>query len=591
MIDRATSELLPAGQEDLVLHFEISDQIRSKKVNAKEAMRSLKRKLAHKNPNVVLSTLSLTDTCVKNGGEQFVKEIASREFMDELTYLLKAPTGCNPDVKTKILGTIQTWGLAAKGNSALGYMSDTYGLLKAEGYVFPPVIGKVDPILFETAAAPEWTDSDVCERCRTPFTMTNRKHHCRQCGGTFCQQCSSKNMPLPHLAINEEVRVCDGCYIKLKLAKVAKKETLPQLLSTAGSPLPSHTPSEPRISKHTTADRNTLGNDEDSFDADMKKAIELSLKEAERDKVGYVPAKASQPRTSPPPEVENEEDDPDLAAAIAASLQDMQVSSSASQSTYNGSYAAPRNDDLSITEMENIQLFATLIERIQAVGGDVSNDTQVNDLYTQIGALQPKLVKSLNDANRKHRTFVELHEKLNRAVKTYDLVLERRVSGAYHRTSDSYNLPYQQYGAVPQAVQAVAAPSVDHASPLYPPVQQASGYYPTQPSSYGPPSASTDAPVQQAPYYVSQPSIEQQQAPASSYVNAGENQAVHQNYELQNAQQYQQQPQYYPAMPQPMYHSPSHITQQTQPQAQQTQIQQPQHSYKAYTEEAPLIEL
>jgi growth factor-regulated tyrosine kinase substrate len=57
--DKATSELLPAGAEDIALNLEICDQIRSKTVPAKDAAAALKRRLNHKNPNVQLLALTV----------------------------------------------------------------------------------------------------------------------------------------------------------------------------------------------------------------------------------------------------------------------------------------------------------------------------------------------------------------------------------------------------------------------------------------------------------------------------------------------------------------------------------------------------
>ena len=96
-VDKATSELFPLGSDDIALHLEISDQIRSKPIRPKDAMRAaLKRQLNHKNPNVQflassVSTLCSPHTRVKNDGDHFLVEIASREFMDYLVSVLKNP--------------------------------------------------------------------------------------------------------------------------------------------------------------------------------------------------------------------------------------------------------------------------------------------------------------------------------------------------------------------------------------------------------------------------------------------------------------------------------------------------------------------
>ena len=71
-----------------------------------------------------VSTLCWLLTRVKNGGDHFLVEIASREFMDNLVSILKSPV-LNIDVKNKILRLAQNWTIAFKGKSSLSY-ADKY---------------------------------------------------------------------------------------------------------------------------------------------------------------------------------------------------------------------------------------------------------------------------------------------------------------------------------------------------------------------------------------------------------------------------------------------------------------------------------
>jgi len=52
-----------------------------------------------------------------------------------------------------------------------------------------------------------------CKICDKDFTMARRRHHCRNCGGIFCDKCSDNKMSLASSA--KPLRVCDNCYMLL----------------------------------------------------------------------------------------------------------------------------------------------------------------------------------------------------------------------------------------------------------------------------------------------------------------------------------------------------------------------------------------
>ncbi|KAG2745505.1 ubiquitin binding protein [Suillus brevipes Sb2] len=506
-VDKATSELIPNGSEDVALNLEICDQIRSKSAPAKDAMRALKRRLNHKNPNVQLLALGLTDICVKNGGDHFLSEVTSREFMDNLVSILKMP-GLNHSVRDDILKYIQNWSLAFEGKPSLSYVNQVYKTLKSEGHHFPPKdLALANSAMVDTSTAPEWIDSELCLRCRTPFTFTNRKHHCRNCGQVFDQQCSSKSIPLPHFGIAQAVRVCDACHNKLQ-KKAEKSDKGHRHSASMYSP------------RHSSA--------RDLADAELQRAIELSLEEvgaAHGRRPGYVP---TQPSThnwhvSEPPLVDRkthpdrkvadvDEDDPDLRAAIEASLREASAPKPSapveltSTDSYSNVYAmsqsypptvtpAPQvpklaGYDLEPLETDVILTFSQTVEQVQAQGGrDMSRYPAVNELYDKANGLRPKLAMSLDDTDRKEQLLSEMHEKLSQAVKLYDKLLTDQVSHPTWRRSPQQvhptTVPVRQSTQTPVNGYSQWAPSNHHASsissPVFAPPRTDSAQYAPQP--------------------------------------------------------------------------------------------------------------
>ena len=64
----------------------------------------------------------------------------------------------------------------------------------------------------------EWEKNDdvsKCRACTKDFGLIRRRHHCRNCGRIFCNDCSDKVCPIPDSTYRAAERVCHDCYANL----------------------------------------------------------------------------------------------------------------------------------------------------------------------------------------------------------------------------------------------------------------------------------------------------------------------------------------------------------------------------------------
>ncbi|GFY78825.1 target of Myb protein 1 [Trichonephila inaurata madagascariensis] len=137
-IEQATDGALQS--ENWALNMEICDMINDTDEGPKDAVKAIRKRLQQntgKNYTVVLYTLTVLETCVKNCKRRFHLLVMQKDFILELVKLIGPKNDPPAAVQEKVLSLIQSWADAFQGNPEMQGVVQVYHDLKQKGIEFP----------------------------------------------------------------------------------------------------------------------------------------------------------------------------------------------------------------------------------------------------------------------------------------------------------------------------------------------------------------------------------------------------------------------------------------------------------------------
>lgn len=427
----------------------------------RNAIADLRKKIAEGNQYSVCLALEVTDFVMKNCSIDVRHEILSREFLSALKNIVIEST--NDRAVNRVLELLAEWKSAFGGESEYSGVSEVCSELSQMGIFMPQVQISAASYLEKP---PKWMEAQRCCQCRSEFgkIIGKGRHHCRNCGKSFCHDCSNKTHPLPRFGIEEPVRVCNLCYIQLKRGDIgssgvgsysARNEGLPQEY------LNSALARESQTSTRTSSDQ--LKEQEE-----LELAIAMSLNEQENKQV-----KQSSSKPTPKPVQVSSRHQPEPQPTQYASISygeipEDDVSDSALSKYLDRNYweqrkkqqgdavsvqpssdigpppvaasltPVGRQDIPIISSIKNtLDMFVKRMQEVNAAGRSIATDISVQSMFQTLTAMHPQLLRELERLD-------EEKAKQQDVLKKLDDVKEARVSLDAMRRQHQDKLKQQQ---------------------------------------------------------------------------------------------------------------------------------------------------
>ncbi|KAJ1774069.1 ESCRT-0 subunit protein hse1 [Coemansia sp. RSA 1843] len=518
--------------ENWELIMEVCDRVgndNERQVMATRCFETINERLLHRNPNVVLYTLTLVQSLIENCGQNVKQEVASRAFTTTLTRVLNDKT-VHEKAKSRILGFIQQWAFDFRQDPTLSLMEETYTKLRAQRFKFPSP-QKPEKLPKASEVDKQKEEEDLQLALALSLSSVNNE-----------QSAGRPNYQSPAEIRSEITR-------KQTIAAAASGSAgaggTARRTTRAGGPAASETISSGSKRKvqvkalfdFTPTEDGELG----FYKGDVIDVLDQKYRDwwkgELRGKSGIFPANFVQPLG-------------DIRTEISKDI-DVEVQV--------------------FSEAQSIETLLRMLGSIDPLKDDVSDNEEVQRLYSSTLALRPKIIKLIEKYNKKRDELVKLDSQFSKSMQLYYELMQRSVNqpANYQGSYQQQQQPLQQ-AQMQQPVQQTPMqhPQAQQQAPIQhlqsqqqTPMQHSQAQMQHPQAQMQHPQAQQQAPTQQ-PQYVpysgatsmtfTQPAAVSMQPQQVMYYHPQQQQQQQQSVQPQTPQQQQQpqqqmQPQYQPA--------------------------------------------
>ncbi|KAI0718076.1 hypothetical protein C8T65DRAFT_827856 [Cerioporus squamosus] len=645
IVAKTTDENLTAENWELILN--LCDKVQEEgEQGARNVIAASLKRLAHRNPNVQLYTLTLVEALSKNCGIEVHREISSRAFTQGLEKLITDRT-THDKVRKRALASVAIWTAEFEKDPTLGLMEECYENLKSKGYKFetpnePPPPDVDDEVRRreeeELQRVLELSMQDKGGRSQwEAYSLASSSGAGGSgAGGSGAASSSSAAGPSgsssrPAQSAAQQPPTYGGYVPSSSTPAVSAVDTSPSSVSSATitSPSPSSVrssqegiPIVTRVRAMHTFEPTEPG--ELAFEkGDIIKVVDRNYKDWWRGQLkgrtGIFPVNYVEPLPEP------------TAAEIAREAE---------------------QEAAVFSQAANVDRLLMMLRNMDPARDNLADNEEIQELYRSCMSLRPKIVKLIDKYSQKRADLVSMNETFVKARTIFDRMMEEslaRHTGVYDGRPGYVQTPSQSYIGRPDSRARQdylppggppVAPGGPQAYGWNPNVYEQPGYnaYPAAPAAYPPPAEAAYPPPHGPPptqpsygdlnaYPGARPQSVYSQAPPQGYPGpspygppvdpppgphvAPEPTPQPQIYPQPGVQPEHHQPQVYPQpsvqpeqqvqpqyqaqpQPQPQAQQQAQAQVQVQPQSQaQGQVQpqpQPQAQAQAQAQEQPLIQ-